>query len=207
MDKIVQVQLLLEFIAYSQKTPKDIQKVYTSMLQILEEYELYTKSIFTCKQIEQILKDRAKLHINEYEMAKYHLSKLLHNNKLQEEKKSIFHSLMASNFQAKAEKLKKSKEDFEASLSKVEAKMYTMISLYIELFLASLDVFTLFSSQHQKSVENITSFSILIHDALIKNIFYEEERKHIELGLKQLSVVYIGLYCKEFFMQNQPEKC
>lgn len=197
MNKKLQIQFLLEYIAQSTSTPKDIQKVYLSILQNLETHHFYTPSIFTCKQIEQILQDRSNIQIHEYETAKYHLYKLLESDTLKEEKKSILHSLLASNFKAHAQKLQKSKEDFEASLSKVEAKMYKMISLYIELLLIVLDSFMLFLEQDEKDVETITAFAISTHEILMKNIFYKEEQEHIETGLKQLSVVYISLYCKE----------
>lgn len=198
MNKILQVQFLLEYISKSKKTPLDIQKVYRELVVLLEEFSAFESSIFQESQIQKIFQSKYNMTINTYEKAKSHLYTSIETKILREEKKAIFQTLMESNFKEYAKHLKKSQEDFEASLPKVEAKMYQMITLYIELLLTSLDLFVFFEDGVVEDVQKTTSYSIKVHDTLMQNIFYKEEREHVESGLRKLCTVYIGLYCKEF---------
>lgn len=107
---------------------------------------------------------------------------------------------MGSNFGSKKSYLDISIKEFENNLTPVEVKMYSIIKTYIGALLEALDVFVLFDERYEASVEQLSHFALSIHAPLMDQIFFEEEREHVEEGLKQIAVVYIGLYYQNLYM-------
>ncbi len=196
MDK-KNISLTLEFLVKCKSISKQNQLIYEGVLNSLCDSGLSAKSMFDCKQIKTLLQNK----ISDEESAKKYLSKLFkhyQSDELNKLKKEVFNSLMSGNFPNHKKMLKKGLENFEASLSDVEAKMYMMIKTYISLLCESLDFYMIFDSDKKKDIQEITDFAKNIHELIMKHLFYEEEKPLLEQSLKQLSIVYIGIYYKSY---------
>ena len=194
---------LLECLVKDEAAPQKLHAVYARVLESLRDAELCTISSFTCKQIKALLKAHESLEVINYEEAQRLLKKELiacAHDELEVQKKAIFYSLMGSNFADKKHFLNHSLQDFENNLSAVELKMYTIIKMYIGALLEALDLFVLFDERYEASVEQLSLYAMAVHVPLMEHIFFEEERTHVEEGLKQIAVVYIGLYYQTLYM-------
>ncbi len=193
-----QINLTLEFLVKCKDISKASQLVYEGVLDALCEETLCAKSMFDCRQIKSLLKGK----VCDEQSAKKHLAKLFctfRSDQVDGFKKEVFTSLMSGNFPQHKKILKKGIESFEASLSDVEAKMYMMIKTYIDILCESLEFFMIFDTKKQKSIEDVTSYATKIHSLILKHLLYEEERVLLEQSLKQLSIVYIGIYYKSYY--------
>lgn len=195
---IKKIHLILEYLAKCKSSSPQTNELYMYILDTLASDGLCAKSMFTCEQISKLLRGE----ISSYETAKALLDKSFdqfRDTNLRVQKRDIFNSLMAGNFPSHKAKLSNSIEDFEASLSSVEAKMYMMIKSYIVALSEALEFFMIFDKEKKSSVELVTSYALKIHESILKNLFYEEEKIHIDESLKQLAIVYIGLYYRSFY--------
>ncbi len=196
--KTNQIHLTIEYLAKCQNSSKQIQKTYEEILQALIDESLCAKSMFNCKQLSTLMKKNASNH----EEARKYLEKLFKNfrtKELEMQKREIFKSLMGGNFPKHKQMLKRGLENFEASLSEVEAKMYMMIKTYIEIFCEAMECFMIFDTEKKKSVEEATNYALKIHNTLMTQVFFHEEKELLEDALKQLSIVYIGVYYRSYY--------
>ncbi len=191
MDK--KIQLSLEFLAKCDTASKEQQLFFADVLNELSEENFCAKTIFTCKQLKTLLNGEIKSVDEAMRFLQKHL--------LEEEKKSfsvyidnIFNSLLSSNFPSHAHLLKVGINEFEASLEKVEAKIYTLIKTYIDLLCLVLELYIHFDEKREKKLQDVVEFGKKIHLFILKHIFYEEEIKLLNNSLEQLLSVYIGVY-------------
>ncbi len=193
-----QIKLILEYLAKSKHSSKQIQKAYEGVLNALVDEGLCAKSMFGFKQLSTLLKP----NVSDGEEAKKYLQKCFKNirdKELETQLHEVFNSLMSGNFSKHKHHLKQGIYEFESSLNEVEAKMYVMIKTYIEIFCEALESFMIFDEKKQKSIQDVTNFALNIHEVIMKSIFYKEERVLLEQSLKQLSIVYIGLYYRSYY--------
>ena len=194
---------LLECIVKDETTPKELHAVYKTVLESLRDAQLCVITNFSAKQILSLLKAHENIEVTDVPQMQMVLKKELVstlNEALEGQKKAIFISLMRSNFPAKNHFLEDSIQDFENNLSPVELKMYTIIKMYIGALLEALDIFVCFDERQEASVEQLSFYALRVHEPLLQQIFFEEERGHVEEGLKQIAVVYIGLYYQHLYM-------
>lgn len=199
MDNIKRLHLMLDNLAKSKTIPVGNQKVYLLMQDILEKEALSIKTAFTCKRIDEIL----GVDTSTSESADFHLDKFLspfRSESLKIQKEELFNSLLAGNFPLHVKELEKGMREFEASLSQVEAKMYMMIGSYVRAISLSLEFYMIFDEKKDRSIEEITSYAMKMHDCVLENLFFDEEKEHIDESLKQILVIFIGLYYQNFYM-------
>lgn len=195
---IKKIHLILEYLAKCKSSSPQTQEVYMCMLDTLANNSLCAKSMFTCKQISKLLKGE----VDSYDSAKIVLDKISRSYKsaeLLKQKSDIYNSLMGGNFPSHKDKLSSSIEDFEASLSSVEVKMYMMIKNYIMTLSEALEFFMIFDVDKKSSIESVSSYGVKIHENILQNLFYDEEKIHIDDALRELAAIYIGLYYRSFY--------
>lgn len=186
------VQLVLEFLAKCKTTSKEYQQVYSAILDELSEQNLCARTIFSCKRIKTLLKNEITSQHEAEIFFKHNLS-----NKDEEFKKllkKIYFSLLSSNFSAHAPLLNVGINEFEASLNRVEAKIYKMIEAYIKTILLSLELYIFFDQKKEKGLIEIVDFSKKCHEVIVKNLFYDEEKSLMDKSLKELLTIYVGVY-------------
>ncbi len=187
------IQLILEFLAKCKTVSSEKQDVYKCILHELSEEILCAKTIFTCKQIKTLLKGEINSSEEAERFFKKHLLKN-ENKKLVPYLDNIFMSLISSNFPTHAHLLKLGTSEFEASLDKVEAKIYMMIKTYIQMLRFALGLYVYFDEKRQKELSEIVEFAKNIHACILKHMFYEEEIALLNNSLEQLLSVYVGVY-------------
>lgn len=186
------VQLTLEFLAKCKSTSREHQKIYDVLLCELSEENLCSKSMFSCKRIKELLDGE----ITTQEVAEKFLQKHLipKHEEFEAFLQKIFISLLSSNFPTHAPLLKIGINEFEAGLSKVEAKIYMMIKTYIKTLLMALELFVFFDEKRERELSQVVEFAKKSHRAIMENLFYEEEESLMDESLKQLLTVYVGIY-------------
>lgn len=194
---------LLECLSKDERTPTELHAVYTKVLESLRDAQLCAITNFSAKQIISLLKAHEGINVSNVQEMQTILKKEVAstvNEALAVQKKAIFIALISSNFPSKKHLIDVSIQDFENNLTPVESKMYTIIKMYIGALLEALDIFVIFDERYEASVEQLSLYAMGIHEPLMEQIFFEEERAHVEEGLKQIAVVYIGLYYQHLYM-------
>lgn len=186
------VQLILEFLAKCKHTSKEYQNVYDFILHELSNENLCARTIFSCEQIKTLLKGEINTQEKAEKFLHEHLVKK--NEEFQNYLDKIFTTLLSANFPAHQEKLKSSLVEFEASLDKVEAKIYVMIKTYIKTLMLALELYIFFDDERLRELTQVVEFAKRVHENILKNLFYEEEVTLMDDALRQLLSVYVGVY-------------
>lgn len=198
MENMKKLNLLLECLAKCQDVPAKIGEVYACMLEKLSNDGLCVKTSFTCEQIKNVL----KLNHMDFKNMQFELNRTFSTPEgFKKQKDEIFISLLKGNFASHAKKLDNSLEEFENSLSDVEQKIYLLIKTYIDLISNGLEFFVNFDEHREKTIEELSEFATDLHDKILKHILFEEEKELMDEPLKQLSVVYIGVYYRSFYVE------
>lgn len=202
MDNIKSLHLILDSLAKSKTLPIANQKIYLYMQDILEQEALSIKTNFTCNKIDKLLSiDTSSVQSVDFYLEKF-LSPLRPES-LAKQKDDIFNSLLSGNFPLHVKELEKGEKEFESSLTQVESKMYMMIKEYIKAICLSLEFYMIFDELKQRSIQEVTTYGMKMHECVVKNLFFEEEKEQIDDSLKQILVIYIGIYYQNFYMQSE----
>ena len=119
-------------------------------------------------------------------------------NEISTLKKSIFHTLIASNFPQKKGFLEHSYALFISELEPVEKTIFDNLTSYVLHINRGLGVFC--SVENMQSPENFVAFGNALHVKLLKFIYNEEERLLMNNGLKELLSVYLGIYGRYLYV-------
>lgn len=181
-NKKILSNLLIQ-LTNSNTLSKNMQISYELFLQKLKQEKLLEIEKSTCKTRINIMHD-LQVFINK-------------QTDLKTYQDMIFISLLKSNFPHVINA--KTLDEIELSLDKVEKKIYQILKTYIDTLLVMMQSFFILDEKKQKSIETFSAFALSIHDILLQNLFFEEEKEHFNAPLKQLLVVYISLYYKKIY--------
>ena len=190
---------LSEYLAKSQI--KGAFEPYEAILQVLNTLEIYTPSKYDQVQIQVLLKHGGWSVPYSFEEAVLQLDKVLESflpNEISTLKKSIFHTLIASNFPQKKGFLEHSYALFISELEPVEKTIFDNLTSYVLHINRGLGVFC--SVENMQSPENFVAFANALHVKLLKFIYNEEERLLMNNGLKELLSVYLGIYGRYLYV-------
>jgi hypothetical protein len=194
-DKIKQIQYLVAYLAKSNEASKGL---YVTIEESLAHANLHTITSFTCKQIGTLIQKHTPLKVKDPKDASRVLVKLRNESLpelLEKQKQHILFTLLKANFPAHGETLQNSGlSAFEAALSPVEAKMYTLIASYIASLVEGLDIFVILDTDKSRDFESLKSFALSLHAKAMELLFYQEEREIIAPSLEKAAMVYAGIY-------------
>jgi hypothetical protein len=197
-SKETQLKQIHYLIAYLAKADEASQPLYATIEEALSEANLHTLTSFTCKQIATLIKKHTPLNIKDSKDATRALLKLRESQMpelLQKQKQHILTTLLKANFPSHALVLEK--EDlstFEAAMSPVEAKMYTLIASYIASLTEGLDIFVALDKDRKSGFEQLKAFALSLHVKTMELLFYPQEREIIASSLEKAAIVYVGVY-------------
>lgn len=193
---------LIEFLA---KSPDDTSKPYAFMLENLALMELHTPTKFSYAQIATLMQHQGldapsspQEAIKELDRSFEHiLPQMVH-----EAKRTLFTTLLATNFPAKKMFLNHSLEMFVSQLEPVEKSIYDNLLAYVAGLNRGLGLFFCLAKEEPDyfQPEAFVRFSESLHVRLLAFIFNEEEQAYLSQGLKELLGVYLGLYGKYLYM-------
>ncbi|OHE11890.1 MAG: hypothetical protein A2329_05365 [Sulfurimonas sp. RIFOXYB2_FULL_37_5] len=190
---------LSEYLAKNQT--KGEFEPYEAILHVLDTLEIYTPSKYDQTQI-QVLFKRSGLDVPSYfEEAVLQLDKVLESflpSDITTLKKSIFLTLIASNFPQKKGFLEHSYALFISQLEPVEKTIFDNLTSYVLHINRGLGVF--YSLGEKQTPENFVAFGNALHVKLLTLFYNEEERALLDDGLKELLGVYLGIYGKYLYM-------
>ena len=190
---------LTEYLAKSHT--KGEFEPYESILYVLNTLEIYTPSKYDQAQILALIKHGGGSVPASFNEAIIYLDKVLERFLPQEIgslKKSIFYTLIASNFPQKKGFLEHSYALFISQLEPVEKTIFDNLTSYELHINRGLGIF--YSVGEKQSPENFVSFGDALHVKLLELIYNEEERALLDNGLKKLLGVYLGIYGKYLYM-------
>lgn len=200
MVEIKKVQLMLEWLAKSETNQTRV--LYMAILDALDKTLLCSKTRFTCKQIEGLIKaqtDSAPSVEGALSLLRQAKEKAL-PSALREKKEMLVKTFFGVNFPEKKEFLKESMKAFEAQLSPVEAKMYQLIGTYLSFMEEAMELFVLLDSGKEASLETFSAYVLELHEAFLSHLFYKEERPLVAEGLGKMGLVLMGVYYKDLYM-------
>lgn len=174
---------------------------YEAVLQVLNTLEIYTPSKYDQTQIQVLLKRSGFDVPSSFEEAILQLDKVLEGflpKEISTLKKSIFNTLIASNFPQKKGFLEHSYALFISQLEPVEKTIFDNLTSYVLHINRGLGIF--YSVGENQSPENFVAFGNALHVKLLELIYNEEERSLMSDGLKELLGVYLGIYGKYLYM-------
>lgn len=174
---------------------------YKEILHVLNTLEIYTPSKYDQAQIQVLLKHGAWNVPSSFEEAVLQLDKVLEGflpKEISTLKKSIFHTLIASNFPQKKGFLEHSYALFISQLEPVEKTIFDNLTSYVLHINRGLGIF--YSVGDMQSPENFVAFGNALHVKLLTLFYNEEERALLDDGLKELLGVYLGIYGKYLYM-------
>lgn len=190
---------LTEYLAKSHKQGEF--EPYAAILQALNTLEIYMPSKYDQVKIQALLKHGGWSVPSSFEEAVLQLDKVLESflpSEISTLKKSIFHTLIASNFPQKKGFLEHSYALFISQLEPVEKTIFDNLTSYVLHINRGLGVFC--SLEDMQSPENFVAFGNALHVKLLELIYNDEERSLLSDGLKELLGVYLGIYGKYLYM-------
>ncbi len=193
---------LMEYLSKSDKD--DEAKLYQAIIHALERTVLYTPSRYTQEKL-CILMRHATFETPEnfqeaLKLLDARFEELIPSS-LMQMRKTIFKTLLISNFPKKKSFLEHSLALFESQLEPVEKNIYQSIMAYVMGLNRALCFFFLLGEK--STPEMLLTFSSTLHVTLMESIFNEEEKVLLEKGLKELMGVYVGIYGK-YLYEKQP---
>lgn len=192
---------MLELLAKCEDS--QTKTLHNRILKALDEAMLCARSRFTCKQIKTLLKAHTNTEILGPNQAFVFLVK--HRNRvlpetLRAKKQHLIHTFLGANFPEKKHLLEASLQAFEQALSPVEEKMYGLLRLYLSSLDEAVELFVLFDTSREASFEGMSTYVASVHEGLIEDIFYKEERVLVEEGLGKMGLVLSGVYYQHLYM-------
>lgn len=191
------MQHLLQYLAFCQNSPKYANLYFQKIYNLLLDDNLIQDKKVECELLKKQIKDTYNIINFEYE-AMFKKAQEVFDVGLSKEKEQIFKTLISSNFPKYKTALDSSIQEFELSLSKVDAKVYTLVKTYIELVCLSLEI--LISLSKEKNINEFSEFGLIIHHLLLDELLYKEEKEQMQEGLEKALAVYISLYFKKCLM-------
>ncbi len=194
---------LIEYLRKSTHTPE--HAFYECIAQTLKALELYHPSRYTLTQILSLMHHQNQTAPKDAQEAVKMLDSLLETAlplPLQEAKKTLFMTLLHSNFPKKKSFLTVSLELFLSQLEPVEKSIYENLLAYVSGLNRALSLFFVLSLEEPNTFtpEALVHFGETVHVTLIELLLNEEERGHLSNGLKELLGVYLSLYGKYLYM-------
>ena len=197
---------IIYLIEYLSKSPNvGESELYREMSATLASLEIYTPSKYDQEQIKTLMTRMGVTPPVSFEDAVVSLDKVLENalpSEISQMKKSIFHTLIASNFPKKKAFLDHSYAFFISQLEPVEKSIYDNLTSYVVSLNRAFGVFYVLCQDetmlHQP--ETFVAFGNALHVKLLSLIYNEEEQSLLENGLRELLGVYLGLYGKYLYM-------
>lgn len=195
---------LTYLIEYSIKNPHQEGVVlHDFLVQTLASMELYTPTKYTQKQIITLMTHANITPPTSLEEALKRVDTLLETmlpKALNEGKKHLFHTLIASNFPQKKGFLEHSYALFESQLEPVEKSIYHALRAYVKGLSLGLGLFYCFGKSC--TPEALLAFAQTLHVKLLELIFNKEETMLLSKGLSELMGVYVGLYGNYLYAKN-----
>lgn len=191
---------LLEYLSKSDKAEE--AHFYQKIISALENALLYTPTRYTQNQLQTLIKHSGYTVPQNFQEALNRLDTVLENalpKNLIELRKSIFLTLLVSNFPKKKGFLEHSLALFESQLEPVEKSIYHNLSAYVISLNRGLAL--LFLLQSKSTPEMLVTFAKTLHVTLLETIFNQEERALLSQGLSELMAVYVGVYGKFLYME------
>ncbi|WP_458701482.1 hypothetical protein ACKGJI_05030 [Sulfurospirillum sp. 1307] len=174
-----QINYILEYLA------KKDDYIYKEILGFFEKKLIYIPTKFSPNQLELLAQK------SDIDLSKTKLDKLVNeilDDELIKAKKSIFHTLIKSNF----------KKDIE-KFNKVESSIYKLLDLYINSLCIGFDLFYIYTKSNLQEPEICIEFANVLHVKLLNKIFNKEEIVLLEKNLKEVMSVYLALYAKYLY--------
>lgn len=196
-----EITYLFEFLCKNEK-PEEAQ-LYASIAHALEKRLLYVPSRYTQEKLNILMRHMGYLVPTSYEEAIKHFDTVLEAflpKPLFDAKKTIFMTLLTSNFPKKRGFLEHSLALFESQLEPVEKSIYHNLSAYVKSINRGLGLF--FILGEKSTPEILIAFTNDLHVNLLQTIYNEEERTLLKKGLSELMAVFIGLYGKYLFEKD-----
>lgn len=194
---------LTEYLSKSQNVKES--EPYEAIFQALSIEEVYVPSKYDQTKIIALMKHQQLNPPINFEEAVIRLDKVLElilPEEIARMKKSVFLTLMASNFPKKKGFLEHSYALFISQLEPVEKSIFDNLTSYILCLNRGLGIFySLYHDEkkmHQPEV--FIAFGNSLHVELMNIIYNEEEKKLLGEGLKSLLIVYLGMYGKHLYI-------
>ena len=193
-----EISYLFEYLCKNEK-PEEAQ-LYASIAHALEKRLLYVPSQYTQEKLTILMRHMGYAVPTNYEEAIKRFDALIEAflpKPLFEAKKTLFMSLLSSNFPKKKGFLEHSFALFESQLEPVEKSIYHNLSAYVKSINRGLGLFFIFGEK--STPEMLIAFTNDLHVNLLQKIYNEEEKTLLQQGLSELMAVFIGLYGKYLF--------
>ncbi|AFL68495.1 hypothetical protein Sulba_1201 [Sulfurospirillum barnesii SES-3] len=195
-----EILYLTEYLAKSKENP-----FYPRLVENLSECSLYTPTHFTQAHICALLKHHSLRVPSNEEEGIQQLDMCLQKSlpeALNEAKKTLFMTLLQSNFPKKKSFLNVSLELFISQLEPAEKSIYENLLAYVVGINRALALFFVFAKEEQKELtpEHLVTFAQSLHVSLMALIFNDDEQALLEEGLTSLLGVYLSLYGKYLYM-------
>ena len=189
---------LVEYLAKSHT--QGVAEPYAAILHALSTFEIYSPSKYDQTKIKVLMQHGGWSVPSECDEAILQLDKALETLlplEITNLKKSIFNTLIASNFPQKKAFLEHSYAFFISQLEPVEKSIFDNVTSYVLHINRGLAIFYMLGEN--QSPENFVAFGNALHERLLELIYNEEERMLVGDGLKELLGVYLGLYGKYLY--------
>lgn len=191
---------LIEYLAKSEKNP-----FYARVIEHLTSCMLYSPSSLTQTRLSTVMHHYGLEIPKDENDAQKRLDVALDAvlpSSLNEGKKALFMTLLASNFPKKKGFLTLSLELFLSQLEPVEKSIYENLLAYVSGLNRGLALFYVLAKEQTTpfTPEQLVSLGSFLHVTLCQLIFNEEELGALEEGLKSLMSVYLTLYGKYLYM-------
>lgn len=189
---------LLEYLSKNEKSEE--AHFYKKIVSALENTLLYTSSRYTQNQLKTLMKHSGYAVPENFQEALNRLDSVLESalpKNLIELRKSIFSTLLVSNFPKKKSFLEHSLALFESQLEPVEKSIYQNLSAYVISLNRGLAL--LFLLEPKSRPEMLIVFSKTLHVNLLEMIYNQEERELLTQGLSELMGVFVSVYGKFFY--------
>lgn len=193
---------IIYLMEYLSKSPSiGESELYSVIISALENSDVYIPSKYNQTQINALMLRIDMTPPNSFSEAVVGLDKaieLLLPEEIATMKKSIFHTLMVSNFPQKKGFLEHSYAFFISQLEPVEKSIFDNLTSYVLCLNRGLGIFYSVGQNH--SPEAFIAFGNTFHKELMRLIYNDEEQKLLGEGLKSLLGVYLGMYGKHLYM-------
>jgi hypothetical protein len=189
---------LIEYLAKSHT--QGVAEPYSAILDALSTFEIYSPSKYDQTKIKVLMHHGGWNVPLGCDDAILQLDKALETLlpiEITNLKKSVFKTLIASNFPQKKAFLEHSYAFFISQLEPVEKSIFDNVTSYVLHINRGLAIF--YSVREKQSPENFVAFGNALHVKLLALIYNEEERSLMNDGLKELLGVYLGIYGKYLY--------
>lgn len=196
-----EILYLIEYLSKSEQT--DVAQVYCTIVEGLERTLLYAPSRYSRTKVQALMRHSGYTVPQNEDEAVRALDALLETvlpQTLKQNRNTLFHTLLVTNFPTQKSFLEHSLALFESQLEPAQKSIYQTLLTYIVCLNRALGLF--YTLGKKSTPESLIDFSQSLHVSLLALIFNEEEKAYLAKGLHELMGVYIGLYGRYLYEEG-----